>query len=103
MSGDFVDGDATDLSNIIIRSDAGDGAHTGVVAMPDGRIHLFSVIINPGYNGAYHINYNGQPLFIAYNTTPQNKGTNIYNIAGKRLRHPQKGINIVENKKVFNQ
>ena len=69
VSGDFVDEDATDLSNIIIRSDAGDGAHTGVVAMPDGRIHLFSVIINPGYNGAYHINYNGQPLFIAYNTT----------------------------------
>ena len=27
--------------------------------------------------------------------------SNIYNVAGERLRHPQKGINIVDNKKIL--
>ena len=80
VSGDFIDGDATDLSNIIIRNDVGDGAHTGVVAMPNGTIYIFSVIINPGYNGAYHINYNGKPLFIAYNTTHDNSKNEGYKL-----------------------
>ena len=80
VSGDFIDGDATDLSNIIIRNDVGDGAHTGVVAMPNGTIYIFSVIINPGYNGAYHINYNGKPLFIAYNATHDNSKSEGYKL-----------------------
>ena len=80
VSGDFVDADATDISNIIIRSDVSDGAHTGVVTMPNGTIHLFAVIINPGYNGAYHINYNGNPLFIAYNTTHDNSKNEGYKL-----------------------
>ena len=80
VSGDFIDGDATDLGNIIIRNDVSDGAHTGVVTMPDGTIFLFAVIINPGYNGAFHINYNGNPLFIAYNTTHDNSKNEGYKL-----------------------
>ena len=80
VSGDFIDGDATDLANIVIRSDVSDGAHTGVVAMPDGTIQMFAVIINPGYIGAYHINYNGNPLFIGYNTTHDNSKNEGYKL-----------------------
>ena len=80
VSGDFIEGDATDLGSIVVRSDASDGAHTGVVTMPDGTIYLFAVIINPGYNGAYHINYNGKPLFIGYNTTHDNSGSEGYKL-----------------------
>jgi hypothetical protein len=80
VSGDFVNGDATDLGKVVIRDDAGDGAHTGVVAMPDGTIYMFAVIINPGYNGAFHINYNGNPLFIGYNTTHDNSKNEGYKL-----------------------
>ena len=80
VSGDFIDGDATELDNITIKSDIRDGAHTGVVAMPDGTIFLFAVIVNPSYNGAYHINYNGNPLFIAYNTTHDNSKNEGYKL-----------------------
>ena len=80
VSGDFIDGDATDLANVVIRNDASDGAHTGVVTMPDGTIYMFAVIINPGYMGAYHINYNDNPLFIAYNTTHDNSKNEGYKL-----------------------
>ena len=80
VSGDFIESDATDLGNIVIRNDVSNGAHTGVVTMPDGTIYLFTVIINPGYNGAYHINYNGKPLFIGYNTTHDNSGSEGYKL-----------------------
>ena len=80
VSGDFIDVDATDLANVVIRNDASDGAHTGVVTMPDGTIYMFAVIINPGYMGAYHINYNGNPLFIAYNTTHDNSKNEGYKL-----------------------
>ena len=80
VSGDFVESDATDLGNVVIRNDASDGAHTGVVTMPDGTIYMFAVIINPGYMGAYHINYNGNPLFIGYNTTHDNSGSEGYKL-----------------------
>ena len=69
VSGDFIDGNATDLSKITIREDAADGAHIGIVTMANGTIFMFTVIINPEYNGAYHIIYNNKPVFIAYNTT----------------------------------
>ena len=80
VSGDFVESDATDLGNVVIRSDISDGAHTGVVTMPDGTIYTFAVIINPGYMGAYHINYNGNPLFIGYNTTHDNSKNEGYKL-----------------------
>ena len=69
VSGDFIDGNTTDLGNILIRNDASDGSHTGTVVMVNGTIFHFTVIINPAYNGAYHIIYNNSPVFIGYNTT----------------------------------
>ena len=80
VSGDFIDGDVTNLGRVVIRSDAADGAHTGIVTIPDGTIQMFTVIINPEYNGAYHINYNGNPLFIAYNTTHDNSKNEGYKL-----------------------
>ena len=72
VSGDFIEGTATDLSCIPIRGDASDGSHIGVIAMSDGTIRTFAVVINPDFHGAYHITYNGNPLFIGYNTTHDN-------------------------------
>ena len=72
VSGDFIDGTATDLSRVPIRKDASDGSHIGVIAMPDGTIRTFAVVLNPGFFGAYHILYHDKPLFIAYNTTHDN-------------------------------
>ena len=80
VCGDFIEGDATDLSRIVIRSDASDGPHTAIASMPDGTIFLFTVMINPGYNGAFHINYNGNPLFIGYNTTHDNSKNEGYKL-----------------------
>jgi hypothetical protein len=34
-------------------------------------------------------------------STPQEKSAGIYDIAGKKLDTPQKGINIIDSKKVF--
>ena len=34
-------------------------------------------------------------------STPHSKESNIYNVAGERLNNPQKGINIVDNKKIL--
>ena len=72
VSGDFIDGTATDLSRVPIREDASDGSHIGVVALKDGTIRTFAVVINPGFHGAYHILYHDKPLFIGYNTTHDN-------------------------------
>lgn len=80
VTGDFTSGDATDLKKITIKNDLSDGAHTGVVTLPNGTIYLFSVIINPEFHGAYHINYNGNPLFIGYNTTHDNSGSEGYKL-----------------------
>ena len=80
VCGDFISGNSSDLSKTVIRDDAADGPHTGIVAMADGTIYTFTVIINPAYNGAYHINYNGNPLFIAYNTTHDNSKNEGYKL-----------------------
>ena len=76
VTGDFVNGSATDLSNITIKSDIADGAHRGVITLPDGTVLTFSIIINPEYCGVYQINYkNGSsnaPVFISYNTDSDN-------------------------------
>lgn len=69
VSADFIGGDATDLSKLPVRDDAADGTHIGVLAMADGTIRTFAVVIGATYHGAYHINYKEKPLFIAYNTT----------------------------------
>ncbi len=83
VSGDFISGDATDLSKITIKSDATDGSHTGTITMSDGTILTFAVIINPAYNGAYYINYqhNGDaPLFVAYNEDVDNSRNKGYKL-----------------------
>ena len=80
LSGDFFNGNVTDFSKVQIRDDASKGSHTGIIAMRDGTIHTFSVVIDPGYHGAYHINYKGKPLFIGYNTTHDNSGSEGYKL-----------------------
>ena len=72
VSGDFIDGSATDLRRVPIREDASDGTHIGVVALKDGTIRTFAIVINPDFHGAYHILYHDKPLFIGYNTTHDN-------------------------------
>ena len=80
VSGDFIAGKVTDLSRVSIRSDATEGSHIGVLSMPDGTIRTFTVVIGSTYYGAYHINYNGNPLFIAYNTTHDNSKSEGYKL-----------------------
>lgn len=80
VSGDFIEGNATDMSRVPIKEDAADGSHIGVLALADGTIHTFVVVIGDTYYGAYHINYNGKPLFIAYNTTHDNSKNEGYKL-----------------------
>ncbi len=80
LNGDFIDGDVTDFSKVPIREDASNGSHTGVLVMSNGTIHIFTVVLGPGYHGAYHINYKSKPLFIAYNTTHDNSKNEGYKL-----------------------
>ena len=80
VSGDFIDGNVADLRKVPIKGGASDGSHIGVLAMADGTLHTFAVIIGEAYYGAYHINYNGNPLFIAYNTTHDNSKNEGYKL-----------------------
>ena len=47
------------------------------------------------------VNFNAPTNIENIPTAPQGKSDNIYNIAGKRLSHTQKGINIVDKKKIL--
>lgn len=80
VSGDFIDGNVTDLSKVSVKDDASEGSHIGVLAMADGTIRTFAVVIGEIFYGAYHINYNGKPLFIAYNTTHDNSKNEGYKL-----------------------
>ena len=80
VSGDFIDGNVTDLSKVPVKDDASEGSHIGVLAMADGTIRTFAVVIGETFYGAYHINYNGNPLFIAYNTTHDNSKNEGYKL-----------------------
>ena len=81
VTGDFINGNATDLSHIVVKTDVTDGAHIGTLSLTDGTVLTFAVIINPAYQGAYHIHYNDKPLFIGYNTDEDNS----HNIGYKLL------------------
>ncbi len=76
VTGDFIDGEATDLSNVVIKANVADGSHIGTVTLANGTTLKFAVVINPPFYGAYHINYkaaNGDaPVFIAYNEDKDN-------------------------------
>ena len=85
VSGDFIQGDATDLSAITIKGDTPDGSHIGTITLTDGTTLTFAVAINPAYCGVYYINYEegaGRPLFIAYNTDKDNAGNVGYKLIG---------------------
>lgn len=76
VSGDFIDGNVTSLSDIRIKADAADGNHMGTIALANGTTIKFSVVLNPEYYGTYHINYKDgskdAPVFIAYNEDKDN-------------------------------
>ena len=84
VAGDFIQGSATDLSKIIVKADAADGAHTGVITLVDGTELTFAVVINPSYYGVYKIDYkNGSanaPVFIGYNADKDNSNNVGYKL-----------------------
>ncbi|MBR2458513.1 MAG: alpha-N-acetylglucosaminidase [Bacteroidaceae bacterium] len=84
VSGDFINGTATDLSSVAIKSDAADGSHTGALTLTDGTVLTFAVVINPGYYGVYNINYkNGDEenaVFVGYNEDKDNSSNVGYKL-----------------------
>ncbi len=80
VSGDFINGNATELNRITIKSDAEEGSHTGIITLKDGTILTFAVVINPAFYGTYHINYNGKPIYMAYDTTHDNSNNEGYKL-----------------------
>lgn len=84
ISGDFIEGSATDLSNIRVKADAEDGNHTGTVTLANGTTMTFSVVLNPAYYGTYYINYKDggkdAPVFIAYNEDKDNSNNKGYKL-----------------------
>ena len=46
VSGGFVTESATDLSRVVLKADATEGGHTGVITLPDGTVMTFSVTLN---------------------------------------------------------
>ena len=76
VTGDFIDGTATDLSNVAVKSDAADGSHVGTITLTDGTVLTFAVVLNPAYYGVYNIKYkngdNDASVFIGYNTDEDN-------------------------------
>ena len=82
VEGDFINGTATDLSSVAIKSDAADGSHTGTLTLIDGTVLTFAVAINPGYYGVYNIKYNDKPVFIHYHEGGDNGNSAGYKMIG---------------------
>ncbi len=84
VSGDFIDGNVTDMSNVAVKADVADGTHNGTITLSDGTVLTFAVVLNPAYYGVYHINYkNGSadaPLFVAYNEDKDNSNNKGYKL-----------------------
>ena len=75
ITGDFIDGTATDIKTVTVKADATDGSHTGTITLADGTVLTFAVVLNPPYNGVYKLSYqsNGNiPVFIGYNADQDN-------------------------------
>ncbi len=75
ITGDFIDGTATDIKAVTVKADATDGSHTGTITLTDGTVLTFAVVINPAYHGVYKIDFqnNGDvPVFIGYNEDEDN-------------------------------
>ena len=84
VSGDFIEGNATDLKKIIIKSDAADGSYNATLTLSDGTVLTFTVVLNPAYYGVYRINYkNGgiiAPVFVGYNEDVDNSRNKGYKL-----------------------
>ena len=85
VAGDFVDGNASDLTEVPVKKDVADGSYTGVVTLSDGTVLSFAVVINPAYYGVYEINYkdgstDGAPVFIGYNEDKDNSNNKGYKL-----------------------
>ena len=85
VTGDFIDGNATDLTKVAIKKDVSDGSYTGVITLPDGTVLSFAVVINPAYYGVYKVNYkdgstDGAPVFIGYNEDKDNSNNIGYKL-----------------------
>lgn len=84
VSGDFINGTATDLGSVAIKPDAADGSHIGTLTLTDGTVLAFAVVINPGYYGVYNINYkNGDEenaVFVGYNEDKDNSSNVGYKL-----------------------
>ncbi len=80
VTGDFIDGEVTDLSNVPVKAGVADGTHIGTVTLENGTKLMFALIVNPPFYGTYHIDYKtargNAPVFIAYNEDLDN-GKNI--------------------------
>ena len=84
VTGDFIDGTATDLSNVAVKSDAADGSHIGTITLNDGTVLTFAVVLNPEYYGVYNIIYkdgsNDAPVFVGYNADKDNSNNVGYKL-----------------------
>ena len=74
ITGDFIDGTATDIKNVAIKDDATDGAHTGTITLADGTVLTFAVAIDPAYHGVYKLTAGQAKVFVAYNNDTDNGG-----------------------------
>ncbi len=87
VTGDFIDGEATDLSNVVLKASLTDGQHTGTVILADRTTLTFTIVANPPFYGTYKINYNATnptrsgSAFIAYNEEADGVGV----IKGNKL------------------
>ena len=76
LTGDFIEGSASDLSRILVKGDAADGTHTATLSLSDGTTLSFSVVLNPAYYGTYFLNLKDgstdAPVFVAYNEDEDN-------------------------------
>ena len=92
ITGDFIDGTATDITQVAIIADATDGSHTGTITLTDGTVLTFAVVINPAYNGVYKLALktfnNGSvqtletpaEMFVQYNTTVETGSKDGYKL-----------------------
>ena len=84
VSGDFIEGNATDLKKIIIKSDAADGSYNATLTLSDSTVLTFTVVLNPAYYGVYRINYknggNDAPVFVGYNEDVDNSRNKGYKL-----------------------
>lgn len=92
ITGDFIDGTATDIKAVTVKADATDGSHTGTITLTDGTVLTFAVVINPAYHGVYKIYYqnNGDvPVFIGYNEDLDNANYIGYKLIAEGTYSPE--------------